>query len=91
MLIFAKIFAIFVSFRIQIFAKSENEFSRNFRENTKTKIFVSTLWAPPRAPPIPIPLPLTLPLILPLPLVVGTETHVQKITNAPVFLYGARP
>jgi hypothetical protein len=25
------------------FAKNENKFSRNFRENTKTKIFVSTL------------------------------------------------
>jgi hypothetical protein len=40
--IFAKTFAktnIFVSF----FAKSEKKFSENLRENTKTKIFVSTL------------------------------------------------
>jgi hypothetical protein len=28
------------------FAKNENKCSQNFRENTKTKIFVSTLTAP---------------------------------------------
>jgi hypothetical protein len=41
--IFAKIFDIFVHFRKKIFAKSEKKFSRKFRENAKTKIFVSTL------------------------------------------------
>jgi hypothetical protein len=41
--IFAKIFVIFVNFRNEIFAKNENIFSRKFRENAKTKIFVSTL------------------------------------------------
>jgi hypothetical protein len=37
--IFAKIFVIFVYFRLKIFAKTKI----NFRENAKTKIFVSTL------------------------------------------------
>jgi hypothetical protein len=41
--IFEKIFAIFVHFRKKIFAKSEKKFLRKFRENEKTKIFVSTL------------------------------------------------
>jgi hypothetical protein len=41
--IFVKIFAIFVHFRKKIFAKSEKKFSQKFRENAKTKIFVSTL------------------------------------------------
>jgi hypothetical protein len=37
--IFAKVFVIFVYFRMNIFAKTKI----NFRENTKAKIFVSTL------------------------------------------------
>ncbi len=40
---FRENFRYFRNFRKEIFAKSENKFSRNFRENTKTKIFVSTL------------------------------------------------
>ncbi len=36
-------FRYFRNFRKEIFAKSENKFSRNFRDSTKRKIFVSTL------------------------------------------------
>jgi hypothetical protein len=37
------IFVIFVYFRLKIFAKTKINFRKNFRENAKTKIFVSTL------------------------------------------------
>jgi hypothetical protein len=36
-------FRYFRIFSYNFFAKNENKFSRNFRENSKTKIFVSTL------------------------------------------------
>jgi hypothetical protein len=40
---FAKISAIFVNFRYEIFTKTKINFCKNYRENVKTKIFVSTL------------------------------------------------
>jgi hypothetical protein len=42
--IFAKVFVIFVYFCLDIFAKTKINFRENFRENAKTKIFVSTLF-----------------------------------------------
>jgi hypothetical protein len=42
---FRENFRYFRIFSYDFFAKNENKFSRNFRENTKTKIFVSTLYS----------------------------------------------
>jgi hypothetical protein len=41
--IFTKVFVIFVYFHLNIFAKTKIKFCENFRENAKTKMFVSTL------------------------------------------------